>query len=173
MIRPEIDSTQLKVLVREMKQFDPELRKSFVKGLKRDLQPFADKLASMVPKEPPLSGFGHKGRTGWPSKIRGTAYVTPSGRKSLARIEIYGAGAYKAALKIADLAGTRMTYVKTREGLNMIDVLNRRYPLWNNRGGRFVWSAFMARRPDMIRFAQDVLDEYSSFINKKVYGLAA
>ena len=121
MLRPEIDSANMRLLVREMKNLNPELRKAFVDGLKKDLQPMANELAEMVPKQPPLSGMAHKGRTGWNSSIKGTAYITPSGRKSLARIEVFGRGAQKAALKIADLAGTKMTYVKGRQGLNFIN----------------------------------------------------
>lgn len=174
MLRPEIDSTNMRRLVREMKNLNPELRKAFVDGLKKDLQPMANELAEMVPKQPPLSGMAHKGRTGWNSSIKGTAYVTPSGRNSLARIEIFGRGAQKAALKIADLAGTKMTYVKGRQGLNFINNLNAAgYPLWKNRGGRFVWAGFMKMRPQMLHFAEKTLEKYSALINKRVYGLAA
>lgn len=174
MLRPEIDTAGMRLLLQEMKNLNPDLRKAFIKELKRDLQPMANELAAMVPKQAPLSGMAHKGRTGWNSSIAGTAYVTPSGRSSLARIEIFGRGNQKAALKIADLAGTRMTYVKGRQGLNFINNLNRAgYPLWKNRGGRFVWAGFMRMRPQMLHFAEKTLEKYSSIVNTRLYGLAA
>jgi hypothetical protein len=169
MLTPTIDARELKRALAIMKQFDPELRKFFIRDMKSGLKPIADDIAQQVPKNAPLTGFGtHRGRTSW-SPVKASVNVTPASRKSLARIEVFGQGAQQAALKITDLAGTRGSFVKTRNGRKMIDSLSQRYPLSaNGRGGRFVWRAFMENRPQMLHFADKVLTKYSNYINQYI-----
>jgi hypothetical protein len=171
MLKPEIDAKDLKRALALIKQFDPELRKFFIRDMKSGLNPIASAIAGEVPTSPPLSGFGrHDGRTAW-GPVKGSVSVTPAGRKSLARIEVFGQGDRKASLKIADLAGTRGSFVKTRNGAKMIDRLSGRFPLSaGGRGGRFVWSAFMRYRPQMLHFADKVLTKYTNHINKFILG---
>jgi hypothetical protein len=166
MLTPQIDTKELKRALVLMKQFDPELRKFFIRDMKSGLKPIADDIAQQVPRNAPLVGFGtHNGRTAW-SPVKASVNVTPSSRKSLARIEVFGQGAKQAALKITDLAGTRGSFVKTRNGRKMIESLSSRYPLSaGGRGGRFVWRAFMQNRPQMLHFADKVLTKYSNYIN--------
>ncbi len=173
MLKAQVDITELKKLVSEMKQLDPDLRKYFVKELKSDLQPFADKIQGWMNKNarPPLSGFGgHDGRTQWPSSVKATAYVTPSSRKSLARIEVFGRGRHKAAVKIAELAGTKGTYIKTTQGEALIQELNRRFKTKNQKAGRFVWQQFIARRGDMVHFIEKTLNEFADIVEGRKRG---
>lgn len=171
MLKPEIDAKDLKRALALIKQFDPELRKFFIRDMKSGLSPIASNIAGQVPSKPPLSGFGrHNGRTAW-GPVKASVNVTPSGRKSLARIQVFGAGDRKAALKIADLAGTRGSFVQTRNGAKMIDRLSGRFPLSaGGRGGRFVWKAFIENRPQMLHFADKVLTKYANHINKFILG---
>lgn len=172
MLRAEIDRQQLRNAVDLMKKFDPELRRFFIKDLKKDLAPMANSIAASVPTKPPLSGFGsHSGRTAW-GPVKASVHVTPSSRKSLARMQVFGAADRQASLKIAELAGTRGRFVQGPRGQTMIDRLQGRFPLSaRGKGGRFVWRAFIDNRPQMLHFADKVLVKYSKHINKFFLGL--
>jgi len=173
MLTAHVDTSELKKLVSEMKQLDPNLRKYFVKELKTDLQPFADQIQGWINRNanPPLSGFGgHGGRTAWPTSVKATAYVTPSSRKSLARIEVFGRGQNKAAVKIADLAGTKGTYVRTTQGEALIQELNRRFRNPNQKAGRFVWQQYISRRGEMIHFIEKTINEFADITERRISG---
>jgi hypothetical protein len=189
LIKMEIDGKELREFVKTLDQYEPGLRKQFTKDLKSGLKPLADSIAAKVPASPPISGFGHRGRTAW-SKVTASVYVTPGGGKSgsVARIEVYGRGSQQAALKIADLAGTRnkgdqvnrgyqrsgssrsrgATIPKhgTFAGDSMIENLQQRFPLWRNRGGRFIWTNFIGQRKKMIDIAIKILDSYADKVNR-------
>jgi len=171
MLNAYVDTSELKALVTTMKEYDPNLRKYFVKEMKSDLQPFADRIQNWMNAnaKPPLSHFGgHNGRTRWPTSVKATAYVTPSSRKSLARIEVFGRGDYKAAVKIADLAGTRGTYIRTTQGEALIQNLNREFSNPNPKGGRFVWQQFIKQRPQMIHFIESTIAEFQDITERRI-----
>jgi len=173
MLTAHVDTSEIKKLVSEMKELDPDLRKYFVKELKSDLQPFANKIQNAMNRDanPPLSGFGgHSGRTAWPTSVKATAYVTPSSRKSLARIEVFGRGSNKAAVKIADLAGTKGTYMKTASGAALIQELNRRFKNPNQKAGRFVWQAFISRRGEMVTLIEKTINEFADLVERRIGG---
>lgn len=172
MLRAEIDGQQLKQAVDLMKKFDPDLRKFFIKDMRSALTPMANSIAASVPTKPPLSGFGsHSGRTAW-GPVKSSVHVTPASRKSLARMQVFGAADRQASLKIAELAGTRGRFVQGPRGRTMIDRLQGRFPLSaGGKGGRFVWNAFIDNRPTMLHFADKVLVKYSKHINKFFLGL--
>lgn len=172
MLRAEIDSGQLKAALVFIKQFDPELRKFFIKDMKSGLTSMANDIAGAVPTKPPLSGFGsHSGRTAW-GPVKSSVHVTPASRKSLARMQVFGAADRQASLKIAELAGTRGRFVQGPRGATMIDRLEGRFKLSvGGKGGRFVWKAFIDNRPKMLHFADKVLVKYSNHINKFFLGL--
>lgn len=174
MLKPVIDQSDLKHAVKLMKSLGTDTRKFFVKELKSDLQPFADRIRKYMNTQanPPLSGFGRtpESRFYWGNGVLATAYVTPSSRKSLARIEVFGRGAYKAALKMTDLAGTNGSYVQTTQGAAMIRELNAKYKTTNKKAGRFVWDQFIKQRPAMVHFIQETLDEFSKLTERRIYG---
>ena len=173
MLTAHVDTTELKKLMSEMKQLDPSLRSYFVKQLKTDLQPFANGIQNWMNSNanPPLSHFGgHNGRTRWPTSVKATAYVTPGSRKSLARIEVFGRGQHKAAVKIADLAGTVGTYIRTTQGEALIQELNRRFRNPNQKAGRFVWQQFISRRGEMIHFIEKTIDEFAKMTERRING---
>ena len=185
-LRAVVDTRALREAAKIVREVDPEIRKGFIRDLKADLKPYAASIAGDVPmlgQPGNMRGWAHDGRTKW-SKVRTGVYVTPGGGKgSLARIEIFGTGAFKAALKYADLAGTRNdyndgnqsnngkrpTYRINGQGRAMVQRLNEIAPLSEDgKGGRFVWSGFMKYRPTFVKQAIKRLDEYSEAINKKI-----
>jgi hypothetical protein len=125
-LRAVVDSSMLREAAKRVKDIDPEIRKGFIKDLKSDLKPYADKIVADIPRKgaPPLSGMANLGRLRW-GGARASIHVTPSGgRGSLARIEIYGPGDTKGGFKMVDLAGTS-DYVETNQGDEMIYNLRR------------------------------------------------
>jgi hypothetical protein len=47
--RLEIDSSQLRLVARKIRDLDPQIRKEMTSGLKRDLKPYAENIANDVP----------------------------------------------------------------------------------------------------------------------------
>lgn len=171
-----IDREQMFRFAKAMDKMEDGVRQQFIKDLKTDLKPLAMNIVSDIESKAPfISGFGaHSGRTALRG-ITASVYVNPGGgsSRSLARIEVYGRGSYKAALKIADLAGTRNKYQRTRNdglpdrrGPIMKQGLDKVEELWKGRGGRFVWRGFMERRRDMVDIAVAVLDRYAEQVKK-------
>jgi hypothetical protein len=185
-MRATVDSSALRQAAKIVREIDPEIRKGFMRDLKSDLKPYANKIAKDVPvlgSPGAMRGFGHSGRTSW-GAVQGSAYVSPGGgRGSLARIEIYGRGQNRAALKYADLAGTRQKYndgamakIGDRnlytirgQGRAMVDRLDQVAKLsQNGKGGRFVWAGFMKHRPWFVKVAISRLDQYSDAITRRL-----
>jgi hypothetical protein len=186
---PVIDSRKLREAAAAVKEIDPQIRKDLLNNLRADLLPYAEQIANAVPN-PPLSGFSHRGRTGW-SRVKASVHVTPGGGKgSVARIEIFGT-AKRAAFKLADLVGTRNrgdriarayerspsrrsrgAYIpehSTRAGDVLIQRMTQRYPLSaSGRGGRFAWSGFMKHRPRFLAAVISRLDVYSQKIADRI-----
>jgi hypothetical protein len=185
-VRATVDSSMLRLAARHVRQIDKDIQKGFTRDLKSDLKPYAQRIASDVPTlgtPGAMRGFGHKGRTRW-TKVTGSAYVTSGGgRGSLARIEIYGRGAEgRAALKMADLAGTKENYNNGNfskdnsyqingQGQDMVSRLTDFGKLSaGGKGGRFVWAGFMQHRPFFLKTVVKRLDEYSAEITRRITG---
>jgi hypothetical protein len=167
---PVIDSSALRLAAKQVKEIDPEIRKRMIKGLKADLAPSGTRIAALVPQlgvPGSVRGFGHKGRTGW-GKVKVSTHVTPGGGKgSVARFEIY-TSPNQAALKIADLAGTKSDGF-TPQGRALIENLNEKYPLSaGGKGGRFAWTNFMKERPELVRKVEASLAVYAEQIAKGI-----
>lgn len=169
-LRATIDSRQLREAAKIVREIDPEIQKGFVRDLKADLKPYAQKIVNDIPGRgtPPLSGMRGTARQSW-GTTQASTHVTPGGsRGSLARIEIFGRAPYRAGLKMVDLAGTS-NYTATPQGFSMNSALQRRFPLsQNGRAGRFVWRGFMKHRPAFVRVVINRLDQYSDEITRRM-----
>lgn len=167
-VRVTVNSPDLRRLNRALNDIDPDLRKAVGKDIKEAIRPTAARIKARIPQEPPLSGMRHSGRTAWRGVNVG-AYATPGGGKgSIARMEVFGRGQYRAGLKMADLAGTRGSYVQGPRGRKFIAALDRRYPLSSGgKGGRFAWQNFMKERPFLIKEVLDIINGYVRKVNRK------
>jgi len=167
-VRVSVNTDSLRRLNRALADIDPNLRKEVGRDIKDAIRPTAARIKSRIPSQPPLSGMRHSGRTAWRG-VNVSAYATPgAGGGSIARIEVFGRGQYKAGVKIADLAGTRGRYVQGPRGRKFIDNLSRRYPLSaGGKGGRFAWANFMKERPFLIRQVLDIVNDYVNTVNRK------
>lgn len=167
-VRVSVETASLRKLSRALNDIDPDLRKQVGKDIKSAIRPTADAIRSRIPQQPPLSGMGHRGRTAWRGVNVG-AYATPGGgRGSIARLEVFGRGQYRAGLKMADLAGTRGRYVSGPRGEAFVRNLDRRYPRsMGGRGGRFAWQNFMKERPVLIKQVLKIINGYVDTVNRK------
>lgn len=175
---PVVDTSLLREAARKAKEIDPQIRKELINGLKDDLKPYAQMIAADVPqlgRPGAMRGWNHGGRTRW-SPVQASVHVTPGGGKgSVARIEVFGRGEAKAALKIVDLAGTRQNYgyglqaklgtqnwyTNVGQGQDMVSRLSD-FGLLSakGKGGRFVWAGFMKYRPMFLDRVVRQLDKY-------------
>jgi hypothetical protein len=48
-----------------LREAEPKLKTACLKSMRTAAQPMVDAINAYVPTAPPLSGFGHNGRTGW------------------------------------------------------------------------------------------------------------
>lgn len=180
-----IDGKELRQFVKTLEAFEPGLRRQFVKDIKSEIKPLADTIASNIPRlgiPNSVRGFGHKGRTSW-SRVRASVYATPGGGRSgsVARIEVYGQGEFKAALKIADLAGTKnqynngsmskggpnaLPYTINGQGEALVSRLDEISKLSaGGKGGRFVWKNFIGQRRRMLNIGLKIIDRYAERVN--------
>jgi hypothetical protein len=181
---PVIDSSALRLAAKQVKAIDPEIRKRLLRGLKADLAPSGARIAALVPQlgvPGSVRGFGHKGRTAW-GKVKASTHVTPGGGKgSVARFEVY-TSPNQAALKIADLAGTKgqynngnyskggnQPYFINGQGEDLVSRLSEVSLLSaGGKGGRFVWANFMKERPALVRKVEASLEIYAEQISKGI-----
>jgi len=184
-IVPEIDSRKLRLVAAKVKEIDPQIRTEFIRGLKTLLQPYANDIAKDVPtlgQPKRVRGFGaHRGRTAW-SPVKASVFVTPGGGKgSVARIEVFSSPNH-AALKIADLAGTKgqynngnyskggnYSYLINGQGQDMVSALTDVATLSaNGKGGRFVWAGFMKYRPMFLDRSVKALNDYAGKVGQRL-----
>lgn len=185
-IVPEIDSRKLRLVAAKVKEVDPNIRKELLQGLKKLLVPYANDIANDVPelgRPNSVRGFGsHGGRTSW-SPVKSSVSVTPGGgRGSVARIEVFGT-TNRAALKIAELAGTRGRYgdgnlarIGTQplyringQGRDMVTALTKVRRLSSGgKGGRFVWASFLKYRPKFLDRTVQELNRYADKVGERL-----
>ena len=188
---PTIDASKLRELSKKLGEIDAALKRQVGKDIKAALGPLMDGVKNEVPQQAPTRGFAHKGRTSWGStKI--AAYATPSGKTSIARLEIWSTP-NNVAFKIADLAGTRNKYTGTRRahtrrgksglinvgeskqyrsglGRGLVDKLNEIPLSSGGKGGRYAWAGFLKHRPKLVREVERVIDKFAKMVESEVYG---
>lgn len=66
-----------------LREVEPKLKLAAQSKMRGAAKPLVDAVNAYVPNDPPISGFAHEGRTGWPKRKKFRAKV--GGRKSKAR----------------------------------------------------------------------------------------
>jgi hypothetical protein len=140
----------LQTILRELRQFNPELLKDLKKDLQEQAQPIIKAAGARVP-ETPASGWSRNGRIGF-DKTRVTRGMKVSMRASKRVRGVRGSYAVvelvqsNAAGAIWDHAGQRGNYkAPTQRGINFVDALNRSA----GNAQRGLWPASVARRKDI------------------------
>jgi len=161
--------TGMAEVVATLNGFDKEIVKAARKDFKTALDPVVRSVRSNIPREAPMSGMQHMGRTGWNlSGVKVNVRVNFSKRAErrgmqLVSIVAGGKGQGGAAFAIADMAGRR-TSGRTRSGRNMVKVLNER----NGSASRFVYPAAEAALPYVENQLRGTIRELSRKYNIKL-----
>lgn len=170
-----IREADLRIVLRELRQLDPNLRKQLQKDMKSDLSPVLNKLVKTVPKESPLSGFATASSRGtaynWGS-VRGNV-VTPLGKRAkkpgffpVVSMKVRSRGKTNAGFEIMELAGSK-TQGKTPQGRAMISALNARFPIRQGLG-RFVIPEAKGEADEVLRVARGIIERYVALVNRRI-----
>lgn len=168
-----VDAKNLRVVLRELKELDPNLRKELIAEMKSEVAPIQKRLAGGIPGASPLSGFARKGgdvRYTW-VQPRGSVLAPLSKRArkdgfvSIVSIKFKSSGR-RAGFEIMELAGSK-TAGRNARGAAMIRNLNRRFPM---RGGlgRFVIPPFKNVQGEAASAAKRVLEKFAAKVNRRL-----
>ena len=170
-----IREADLRNVLRELRQLDPNLRKQLQKDMKSDLSPVLNRLIKSVPNESPLSGFATRSSRGtafnW-GAVRGNV-LTPLGKRAkkpgfvpVVSMKIRSRGKTNAGFEIMELAGSK-TQGKTPQGRAMISALNARFPIRQGLG-RFVIPEAKDEAPEVLRIAKGIIERYVALVNRRI-----
>lgn len=155
----EVDANEIRLVLRRMKEIEPETNKILKRQLVIELQPIADGIAEHMPDTYPgiPSGFFHNGPTGYRAP-KGKVSFTPgrSKRNATNLVSIRMDAGRQRGFYIAELAGSR-SRGETRSGRSMVFQLNQIQPM-KGKGGRFAYSQFRLQRPAIVEKAERVLN---------------
>lgn len=148
--------------IAQLKALDTSLRKQAINDIKAAAEPLRADIAGRIPTTAPLSGWDHKGRTGWTKK---NTKVTTNygGRKGrgrretwpLVRVTLKGSAA-----SIYDMAG-RGSDGNTAQGRALID----------NLGGnpsRAAWPAAEQKLPQVQSAVLEAIRKVSAQVNRNL-----
>jgi len=170
-----IREADLRTVLRELRQLDPNLRKQLQKDMKSGLADVVDTLASQVPPQSPLSGFATASSRGtrynW-GAVRGST-VTPLGKRAkkpgfvpVVSMRFRSRGKTNAGFEIMELAGSK-TQGKTPQGRAMITALNAKFPIRQGLG-RFVIPEAKKEAPEALRIARGIIERYVALVNRRI-----
>lgn len=190
-MKVEVPTEDIRAVMRLLKQVEPDMARQLRLDLKGELKPIADRIASKVPSESPLSGMRHSGRTQW-SGARGSVSFTPAkvikGRDVHPLVTIVLQGkSRKAGYDIAEIAGSRnMAFSKSRttkvtrrgadwsrknsrrNGDSFVTNLEPRSPFPSYQAGRFGYGYFLRERSAIQKQAADILKAFGKKVEKKL-----
>ena len=172
-----VSADNLAVVLRELKNLDPNLRKELVKEMKSAVNPIARDLLSNIPTQAPLSGFSPQaGSSPYVWRKPRVSVKTPFARRAKK------AGTYpvvsiqfndrrpNAGLSILELAGTanvgRSKGGLTPQGAAMI----RNLPAMRKGLGRFVIPEFKEKQAEATRLAVRILDKFAQKVGRRLRG---
>jgi hypothetical protein len=166
-----IKEADLRVVLQELKQLDPNLRKELQQELRSELKPFASALRDNIPKQSPLSGFDKNNtnstRYSWQTVTPGIK--TPLGKRSK------GPGVYpvvsmsftgrnkSAGFNIMELARQG----RSPQGNAMVAALNRKYPVQGGLG-RFVIPQAKKGQEQVVRIAKGIIEKFVGKVNRRI-----
>lgn len=148
--------------IKELKALDQGLRWQAINEIKAAAEPLRAAIESAVPQTAPLSGWNHKGRTGW-GRRGGTKVVTKFGGRArrnrdtwpLVRIVLQGA-----AVSMYDMAG-RGSAGDTEQGMAFIDGLDA----VTGKPSRAAWPAAERRLPDVQAAVLEAVKKVQARVN--------
>lgn len=187
-----VNQQDLSRVIRELKTIDDKSVRVLRAQLKMGLAPVAAKIQSDIPKTPPLSGMGARGRTRWRGINKPSIQFYPGrskkGGANLLVITVTG-GKRGLGFDYAELAGIRsragatvskpytrrvrgggvsreMTHRVTSQGDIFIQKLNERKPI-KGVAGRYAYDSFLKQKPAIIETARLIINNFMQTYNNK------
>jgi hypothetical protein len=169
-----IKKTDIKNVLKELRELDPNLVKELRVEMRSALKPTVTKLAGGIPPVSPLSGFASpsaKGTRYFWTKVRGTT-KTPLGKRGkkpgtspVVSMSFKSTGK-PAGFEIMELAGSRSSGL-TPQGRNMISALNRIAPIQKGLG-RFLIPNAKNEIDNVVKVARKIVDNYAAKVNRRI-----
>jgi len=166
-----IKEADLRVLLKELRDLDPNLRRELQKELRSELKPFASRLRDNIPKQAPLSGFSKDNASGtryqWGTVTPGVK--TPLGRRAKKPgtypvVSMSFTGRNKTAgFNILELARQG----RTPRGRQMVNSLNQKFPVIGGLG-RFVIPEAKKEQDAVVRIARGVIEKFVAKVNRRI-----
>ena len=167
----KLDGDDVRRVLQQLKDIDPESVKILRKELRSALKPLAQDIANEVPTSAPLSGFNNAGATSW-SAVRPSVSFRPGKRRKggpwtpLIALEVGTKPSSQRGVYIAELAGSRTNGV-TPQGKNLVRQLNQQRPM-KGRGGRYIYAGFRLQRSDALNIAERILKRFWDRVDRKL-----
>ena len=147
--------------LKELKALDAEMYWASVSKIKRAAEPMRQAIAGSIPSQPPMSGWGKGGRTGWrPATTKvttqyGKRYDRGSRTRTIVRVVLSGASA-----SIYDLAAKSRS---GSQGQQFVENLNRR-----GKASRAAWPVANRMLPQINRAVVQAAEEVMRSLNKRL-----
>lgn len=174
MIETVIDAKDFRRVIAVLKTTDKDALTRLRKDMRSDIKPYAAQVAQAVPVAAPLSGMELQySKYRW-GGVRATVSFTPgkrrrarAGESALLSIAVAQTDKASRGLYFAELAGTRSTG-KTPQGSHAVAVLKQRFSNNNPKGGRFLWQAFYALKPELVNLGEKSIKAFSDEVSKVI-----
>ena len=153
-----------------LRQIDRKAMRQTQAAMRQAASPLVSQARSLTPQSPPLSGWGHSGRTGWrESEVLSGIRVAVGGRAIRANQTwpLLTLTQSTAAGMIFDWAGRAGRYMKRPES----DFVGKLPKLGSLKGGQYsrvLFPAFAASRGEVIAAVLDAVDQVARQVNVEI-----
>lgn len=161
-----VDAKELRKVLSALKQIEPDSQKNLGRQLKSELKFVADQVGQSL-QESPLSGL-RGDKWGWAPKKASVSFTPGKSRvraTNLVSIRAnYGDSAgYPFGIWLGEFARN----YSTNRGRALIQNLNARKPM-KGKGGRFAYAQMRLLRPDIVRIATKVMNDFMADVERKL-----
>ena len=165
--------TGLDRAVRQLNKVDKDIVKKLRKEMRQELSPTLKEIVREVDVQAPISGMSGTHRTSW-SGVKGGFSFRPNARSRqggyvpIISMSLKSKGK-TAGFEIAEMAGSKnLSFSKNKaKGRQFVSILEKRSGS-RFKAGRFGYSEFLKKRPEIQKEVVKIIQEFSSEFNKKI-----
>lgn len=166
-----VSAENLKTVLKELRELDPNLRKELQKEMRTELAPFGKKLLGGIPKTAPLSGMSRQrgASSPWLWSSVGNRVVTPLSKRAkkpgyypVVSLR-YRSRGKTAGFEIAELARNG----RSNRGNAFVRNLNARAPISGGLG-RFVIPQFKQSGPEITAVAVRIIEKFANKVSRRL-----
>jgi hypothetical protein len=151
-----------------LKESDRKMLRSTQASMRKAASPMTSQAKSMTPSATPLSGWAHKGRTGWRQSEVLSGISTAVGGRAVSRTvwPLLSLQQKNPAGMIYDWAGR--TNAGKRPLQQFVKLLPALGGVKGSQYSRVLFPAFVATRDEVVRAVQDGIDEVAKQLNIEI-----